>query len=152
MIRGTTAQFKFRMPYSIKDISVIKITFWQENYDGPSKIRPLPIIKSKSQCVQNIFNNEILVCLDSEETLRFKDDRKAYVQLQGKTVSGSKFGSKKGLITVYPVYDDSILDDNITPTPTPEDNGLIILDGNAIKQDAEALFVFEGPDITNGGD
>ena len=147
MIRGTTAQFKFKMPYSIKDVSALKSTFWQENYNGPSKSRVLPIIKTMNQCILNIFNNEILVSLDTEETSRFKDDRKAYVQLRGKTVNGSTFGSKRGLVPVYP-GDDSILDDNITPTPTPEDSGLIILDGNAVNHDTDnGILVFDGPDI-----
>ena len=148
MIRGATAQFKFKIPYNTQDINVVKITFWQENYNGPNITRPLPIIKSIGQCVRDAFNNEILVSLDKEETLRFKDDRKAYVQFQAKTVSGNTFASKKELITVYPVYDDSILDDNIMPTPTPEDNGLIILDGSEVKQTTEGIYIFDSPAIT----
>lgn len=132
MIRGTSAQFKFKIPYNINNISVVKIVFWQDNYYGPSESRPLPIIKSINQCIRDNVKNEILVSLDTEETLRFKDDRKAYVQLQAKTISGSTFGGKKELITVYPICDNSILDDVVMPTPTPGSD-LIILDGLAIN-------------------
>ena len=132
MIRGTTAQFKFKLPYNVSDVATVKITFWQENYSGPDLTRPLPIVKVLSQCSGSNAPNELLVLLNKEETLRFLDDRKAYVQLQGKTRDGFAFGSKQTPITVYPVYDDSILDDNILPTPTPDDGDLVILDGGTI--------------------
>ena len=132
MIRGTTAQFKFKLPYDISELSVVKIIFWQENYSGPDKSRPLPILKVLSQCSQGNSTKELLVSLNKEETLRFADDRKAYVQLQAKPKEGSGFASKKTMITVYPVYDDSVLDDDIIPTPIPDSDGLVILDGSTI--------------------
>lgn len=134
MIRGTTAQFKFQLPYNISDLDVVKITFWQNNYYGPDTTRPLPIVKVLSQCSETNVPNELLVFLNKEETLRFLDDRKAYVQIQGKTKEGSAFASKQEMITVYPVYDDSILDDDIIPSPSPGpgDDGYIVLDGSVI--------------------
>ena len=85
-----------------------------------------------SQCSQGNSTKELLVSLNKEETLRFADDRKAYVQLQAKPKEGSGFASKKTMITVYPVYDDSVLDDDIIPTPIPDSDGLVILDGSTI--------------------
>ena len=132
MIRGTTAQFKFRLPYNLSDISIIKITFWQEGYGGPDSTRPLPIVKILDQCTRSDLPNEIIATLNKEETLRFVDDRKAYVQVQGKTIDKVAFASKQVLVSVYPVYDDSILDEEIVPTPGPDINGIIYLDGGII--------------------
>ena len=131
MVRGTTAQFKFKLPYNVSDISVVCITFWQEHYNGPDATRPLPIIKVLSQCSFTNNSNELMVSLNKEETLRFTEDRKAYVQLRAKTVEGTAFATKKTMITVYPVYDDSILDDNIVPTPSL-DGKHIILNGSSV--------------------
>ena len=132
MVRGTTAQFKFILPYNVSDISVIKIVFWQKEYGGPDPSRPLPIVKVLEQCVQTNLPNEITVTLNKEETLRFSDDRKAYVQLQGKTIDRVAFASKQTIVPVYPVYDDSVLDDDIDPTPTPDVDGIIYLDGGRV--------------------
>ena len=131
MIRGTTAQFKFQLPYKVSEVDVVKITFWQNNYYGPTESRPLPIVKVLSQCSE-VGTNELLVFLNKEETLRFSDDRKAYVQMQGKTKEGIAFASRQQSITVYPVYDDSVLDDEVIPTPGPNDDDFIVLDGSII--------------------
>lgn len=131
MIRGTTAQFKFELPYNVSELTLVKITFWQPGNPGPSESRPLPIIKVLEQCITTDRPDELLVFLNKEETLRFSEERKAYVQIQGKVVDGSTFASKKEMITVYPIYDDSILGDEILPTPTPD--GLIFLTGSVIK-------------------
>ena len=132
MIRGTTAQFKFKLPYNVSEIGLIKITFWQENYNGPDATRPLPIVKTLKQCNYCDSPNEVTVKLNKEETLRFSDERKAYVQIQGKTIDRVAFAGKKSEIMVYPIYDDSILDDEIVPTPTPLPDDVVILDGSTI--------------------
>lgn len=136
MIRGTTAQFKFKLPYNVWEVSMVKITFWQEDYKGPHYTRPLPIVKTLNQCAQTSSPNELVVKLNKEETLRFTDKRKASVQLQGKTLDRIAFASKPELITVYPAYDDSVLDDEILPTPpidpAPGEDEIIILDGEPI--------------------
>lgn len=128
MVRGTTWQFNFTMPYNINQIATIEIKFWQDNYDGPSETRPLPIIKKLSQCSTGNKQNILSVFLNKEETMRFTEDRKAYVQYLGMTTEGSDFGCKKKSITVHPVKDDSIFDDILIPTP-PSDDDIIILDG-----------------------
>lgn len=129
MIRGANAKFKFQLPYNYNELEKVKITFWQENYYGPSSDRPLPIVKILQQCSQSDVPNELCVTLNQEETLRFVDDRKAYVQLRASTLDGIPIVSQQNLVTVYPVHDDSILDD-IVPTPTYD--GWIYLDGSTI--------------------
>jgi len=130
MIRGANAEFRFKMPYDFSELAIVKITFWQDNNNGPSNDRPLPILKVKEQCRQGSQSNELSITLSQEETLRFTEKRKAKVQLRAVTATGTPFASREQLITVYPVYDDSILDDVILPTPTYD--GLIILDGQNI--------------------
>lgn len=137
MIRGTNAQFKFKLPYKYYELSMVQITFWQSNNNGPSIDRPLPIVKILEQCSPSNIANELWVTLNQEETLRFEDDRKAYVQLRGTTVDGIPFASKQQTVTVYPIYDDSILDDvtptpTPTPTPNPDSDNWIMLDGSSI--------------------
>lgn len=131
MIRGTTAQFKFNVPYNYEDITWITITFWQPGNNGPTNNRPLPIVKSKNDCKTSSNPNEVCVELTSEETLRFSDKMKAYVQLRAQA-SGNTFASKQEMITVYPIYgdDDSNLGD--PDLPAADEDGWIILDGYPI--------------------
>ena len=130
MIRGTNQEFRFKLPYEYDSISKLRVMFWQDNYNGPTKYRPLPIIKVKAQCQVCDNPKQCSVTLNQEETLRFTDKRKAKVQLRGISSSGVPFATKEMVINVYPVSDDSILDGDIEPTPTYED--LIFLDGQAI--------------------
>lgn len=132
MVRGTTAQFKFILPYDYSDISSVKITFWQPGNNGINETRPLPIIKVLNQCSRTNIPNELLVTLTEEETLRFTDKRKAYVQLKGQSSEGNVFASKQKIITVYPICDDSILDNPDDILPTPSEDGWVILDGTTI--------------------
>ena len=135
MIRGTTAQFKFKLPYKFSDIKVVKVVFWQPSNSGISKDRPLPIVKVLEQCSQGESLNELTISLSQEETLRFSDKKKAYVQLRAESNDGYIFASKQEPLTVYPIYDDTILGDIITPTP--DDQGCIILDGEDIIDDVK---------------
>jgi hypothetical protein len=130
MIRGTNAQYTFNLPYNFADVKIVEITFWQKENDGPSSDRPLPIIKVLKQCSPTDKPKQLSVTLNQEETLRFSDKRKAYVQCRGETLSGIPFASLEKLITVYPVYDDSILGEEILPTPTSD--GWVYLDGSTI--------------------
>lgn len=132
MIRGTNAEFRWKLPYDFSELALVKIIFWQDNYAGPSQSRPLPIVKVRQQCHQGETPKELSVTLNQEETLRFTEKRKAKVQLRATTTAGTPFASKEQLIMVYPVKDDSILDDTILPTPGIDD--LIILDGQNIIQ------------------
>lgn len=130
MVRGTTAQFKFKLPYDYSALSVVKIMFWQPGNSGPSLSRPLPITKILDQCSQGENPNELTIVLTEEETLRFSDKIKAYVQLKAKSIDGNAFASKQELIAIYPVRDDAPLEDEIIPTP--DYDGWVILDGQTI--------------------
>ena len=130
MIRGTNAEYRFNLPYNFSDLDIVKITFWQDGNNGPASDRPLPIVKILEQCCQGGTERQLSVTLNQEETLRFTDTRKAKVQLRASTKAGIPIASKEQLITVYPVKDDSILDDAILPTPTPD--GWIYLDGEDV--------------------
>ena len=113
MIKGSTQQFRFVLPRPLEDVSVVWIVFWQERYDGPAIDRKLPIIKSKEHCSPTNTPNEFTVILNQEETLRFTEDRMAYVQARAVTVDGLSYASKKREVVVYPVYGNNILNDSI---------------------------------------
>lgn len=131
MVRGTNAQFKFKLPYPYSDLGIVKIVFWQPGNSGPNASRPLPIVKILNQCTQGDDPCELSVTLNQEETLRFSDKTKAYVQLRASSKDGNAFASRQEQLTVYPLYDDSILGEDLLPTPS--DDGWIILDGNTIN-------------------
>ena len=130
MVRGTTAYFKFIMPYNYSQLASAKVVFWQNHNNGPSVSRPLPITKTLAQCQPTSKENELAVSLTPEETLRFSDKRKAYVQLRALTIDGIPVASMKRQLTVYPIYDDSILGEEILPTPGYD--GWVLLDGSTV--------------------
>jgi hypothetical protein len=132
MIRGTNQEFRFKLSCKFDELATVRVVFWQDNNNGPASYRPLPIVKVKAQCSSCNNGNGCSVVLNQEETLRFSDKRKAKAQLRGLTYDGRPISTFEQLIDVYPVKDDSILDDDILPTPTYDD--LIILDGQDIIQ------------------
>ena len=127
MIRGTTAQFKFKLPYSYDELSSITIRFWQPGNSNDS----LPILKYKSNCEERVAN-EIYVSLRPSETALFSDKYKAKMQLRAQPYIGAPFGSKEVLVTVYPMPDDIIIDDPTIDPDIPTEDGWIILDGQEI--------------------
>lgn len=131
MIRGTTAQFRFEIPYDFDTLESASVTFWQEGNGGPALDRPLPITKTKENGdLIYLTNNKriVIASLTREETLRFITERKAKTQLVAQTRSGIDFASKEKYITVYPIVDDSVDDEPILP---PDDD-LVVLDGGLI--------------------
>ena len=124
MIRGTTAQFKFKLPCPKSELTSITIKFWQSN----NPHNRLPIMKSLNNCGGSDELPELSVSLSAEETARFSDKYKAKIQLRG-AYNGHIFGSKTILRTVYPMPDDIIGND---PTFPAEDDEWIILDGQEI--------------------
>lgn len=114
MVRGTTVYFKFILPCKYSELASARIVFWQDHYFGPAQNRRLPIIKSLAHCLDTENSNELAVVLMPEETARFTEKRKAYVQLSGTTVEGSRFSHKKIIFEVDPAYDDSIFDPMLT--------------------------------------
>lgn len=137
MVRGTTAQFKFSLPYNYEELKIAQVAFWQPGNSGTIDA-PLPIKKILTEddikeCCNPDRPKELPITLSQSETLRFSDKMKARVQLSAKTLEGTRFASKQELITVYPLYDDSILGDDVDPTPDDADgDGWIILDGETI--------------------
>ena len=128
MIRGTTAQFKFKLPYSKDELEWITIKFWQPG--NPNE--DLPITKTKTMCSSTENQNEIYVSLSASETAKFLDKYKARVQLRAQPAFGASFGSKQQLVTVYPMLDDIIEDDTPTEPIPPTEDGWIIFDGGTI--------------------
>lgn len=124
MIRGTTAQYKFKLPYSYSQLTDITIKFWQ---DGNTDAL-LPIIKSKTDCTERV-SKELYVSLRPYETASFSDKYKAKMQLRATASDGSQFGCKEQLITVYPMPDDIIVD---YPEDIPSHERFIVLDGGEI--------------------
>lgn len=127
MIRGTIAQFKFKLPYAKNELEWATIQFWQPN--NPNAL--LPITKKLHHCDTSVNPMELCVSLTAEETMRFSEKYKAKVQLRAQhEPSGTVFGSRQQLITVYPMNDD-ILDEDV-PMPSPNEDGFVVLDGGAI--------------------
>lgn len=130
MIRGTAAQFKFKLPCIEGELEWATIRFWQ-NGTLDALGNPLSITKSKDHCSFPENPYELCVTLSPNETARFSDKTKAMVQLRAKPIGGNVFGTQERLITVYPMNDDLIMDDDDV-LPESNDNGLIILDGSRI--------------------
>lgn len=130
MIRGTTAQFKFKLPYTKAELLWATMKFWQPGNSGTTDA-PLPITKRLEHCDSPDDSMELCVSLTAEETSRFSDKYKARVQLRAQhSGSGTVFGSRPQLITVYPMLDEIIEED---PTmPVANDEGFVVLDGETI--------------------
>lgn len=127
MIRGTTAQFKFKIPCEYNDLEWVAIKFWQDGNPGTDGAL-LPIIKREGQCLVSA-PGELCVSLTAHETMRFSDKSKAKVQLTARMWDGTQFASHEQLLTIYP-------NDIITPPdidlPDITDDGWSILDGGPI--------------------
>lgn len=124
MIRGTTTQFKFTLPYTKEEIEFVTIKFWQKNNHALT-----PITRGLADCANPLDSKELSVSLTAEETLRFSEKYKGRVQLRGMCKNtGTVFASKQQLFTVYPLSDD--LSGDITVPPN--DEGWVILDGDVI--------------------
>ena len=129
MIRGTTAQFRFKTPYPPTELEWITIKFWQPG----NKHELLPIIRTKTNCSSTDNENELCVSLDATETKRFSDKYKAKVQLRAHHVgTGTTFGSRTQSINVYSMDDDIINNDAVTPSPVTNSEGWVIFDGDSI--------------------
>lgn len=138
MIRGTTAPFKFTVPYEWSEICAIEATFTQKKDDGSI----LSLIKQyDTRWVDNINpggftpdeNNSkiIYVVLDPGETLQFSDKRKGHVQIKVYSPNKGIVANKSQRFTVYPINNDDILED--IGKPIPEQDGIRILDAGEIS-------------------
>ena len=127
MIRGTTAQFKFKLPYPKSELTWATIKFWQPG----NMNQGLPITKQLVHCDSPDDSTELCISLIADETIRFSEKRKAKVQLRAQhTTSGTVFGSRPQLFTVYPMHDEIIEEDPTLPAENEE--GWIVLDGEIV--------------------
>ena len=130
MIRGTTAQFKFKLPYSYCELEWITIKFWQPG--NPSE--RLPITKTKTNCSTTDDPTELCVSLSATETAIFSDKYKGKVQLRAQPFANGSFGSTQQTFTVYPMH-DGIIDEDIPEepdTPPVAREEWIVLDGGTV--------------------
>lgn len=130
MIRGTTAQFEFKIPCDkLDDLEWVAIKFWQDGNPGTDEA-PLPIIKIKSQC--SMEEGILCVSLSAHETMRFSDDNKAKVQLTARKWGGTQFASHEKSITVY---SNNIITPPDIELPEETEDGWTRFDGGPIGGD-----------------
>jgi hypothetical protein len=112
VIRGTSQQFKFSIPYNYEDLTDVRIAFWQEDNHGTEDYT-LPIIKTKNDCTSNPFGTILYVTLNSKESLAFATDRKAFVQMRATTIDGFTFGCRKKSFTVHTINEELLPDEEV---------------------------------------
>lgn len=137
MVRGTTAAFKFNLPYELQYIAEARVVFWQEGYKGTLS-NSLPIRKTypgDSGFKVDPTSKELVVVLTEADTRAFTDKLKARVQMKAVYVlpdeTKGTFASRPQLFTVYPI-DDEIMDGVIGEDTTVAQGGYIILDGQEL--------------------
>ena len=129
MIRGTTAQFKFKLPYPKGELLWATIKFWQPNNLDLSSA----ITKKLIHCDGPDDAPELYVSLTTEETMRFSEKYKGKVQLRAQHAdSGAVFGNRPKLFSVYPMNDEILDEDPALPAVNEE--GWVILDGKPISE------------------
>lgn len=143
MVRGTTAPFIFKLPYSKNDIELAEVNFWQPgNTKGLNRDYPLPITKvyrmataDDGALVTNYPWNwtddyTLMITLGQQETLTFSDRYKAFTQIRIRTTSGTVAANTKQSITVYPSPWDNTLGNDVV---LPETDEWVILDGQTVS-------------------
>lgn len=147
MVRGTTAQFEFKLPYSKNDIELAEVDFRQPgNEKGLNQDYPLPITKvyrmtkaDDGALVTNYpwnwaDNYTLMITLGQQETLTFCDRYKAFTQIRIRTTSGTVLANARQNITVYPSpWDDPLGID----LPTADDEW-VVLDGQTVSEAGDA--------------
>jgi hypothetical protein len=144
MIRGTTAQFKFKLPYPKDELEWITIMFWQPNNPNLQ-----PIYKNKTCCSSTDNPNEICVSLSADETALFSDKYKAKVQLRARLLLGEPFGCRERMITVYPMNDSILGNSDPTIAITPTEQGWFILDSGDINDATAERIVLDAHSIAS---
>lgn len=130
MIKGTTAQFKLKLPCTKADLLWATMTVGQTGNSGTTSA-PLPIIKRKSDCTGDDTSKELYFSLTALETARFSEKLKAYVQFRAQNNEGTVFGNRTMYVTVYPMS-DAILDEDDPIIPEPGGEELTVLDAGEI--------------------
>lgn len=130
MIKGTTAQFNFKLPCTKAELLWATMTVGQRGNSGTTSA-PLPIIKRKSDCSQPDTSNKLCFSLNALETMRFSEKMKAYVEFRAQRNDGTVFGNRTKYVSVYPMSND-ILDQDTPVIPEPNSEELIVLDAGTI--------------------
>lgn len=130
MIKGTTAQFNFKLPCTKAELLWATMTVGQRGNSGTTSA-PLPIIKRKSDCSQPDISNKLCFSLNALETMRFSEKMKAYVEFRAQRNDGTVFGNRTKYVSVYPMSND-ILDQDTPVIPEPNSEELIVLDAGTI--------------------
>jgi len=109
MIRGTTAQFKFKLPKKFNEIHFIEVTFGQDGNDN----LPLVLRYNAQSGINygiapednNTNSNIIVVSLEPGQSKLFSDERKGWVQMEAYCTSENLLvASHKELFYVYPMH------------------------------------------------
>lgn len=140
MIRGTSEQFQFKIPYKYEDVQFVEIVFWQDDVIGTVD-SPFPIKKYLSACDDTSGTNILSLTLQPNETARFTDKKKAFIYLTGRTLEGSVFSNRKYTITVYPMYGSELFEPS---NPPGTDDGWRIVDGGHIVEDYNGTMILDG--------
>lgn len=135
MIRGTTAPFKFALSRPFEEVSIMEVQFWQKHH------MQTPIVKRYDMESTPTRNDgfaavspaakEVQTNLNPEETLRFSDKEKGYVQIQAYYGSdGFSEGSLPQKFTVYPTYSN---DPIVIPPAEPVDDYIYVFDAGELS-------------------
>ena len=128
MIRWTTAQFKFKLPYTKSELAWATIKFWQNTNSSL-----LPVYKRLEHCESPSGSEFLYVSLTPEETARFSDKYKAWVQIRAQhAASGLIYGSRPKMITVYPMQNGG--DDEPVLPPVIDEEWIVFDGGNVISE------------------
>ena len=126
MIRGTTAQFKFEIPYAKSELYWATMSFWQPGNNNLSTI-----IKNLSHCEGSDDSHELYVSLTVPETLQFSEKYKGKVQFRAQCIDGTVFGSRPKLFTVYPMQDEVVEE---YPELPAVQNHWVVFDGGKVSE------------------
>lgn len=143
MIRGTTAPFKFKLPYTWDKVCAARATFKQIQDNGET----LTIVKTyDTRRIEHPNpggftpdpndNSIVYVVLNSNETLQFSDKRKANVQFKSYCEDNGVIASKLQKFTVYPIEDSETFEE-LPNTPSVYD-GIFVLDAGEILAGGES--------------
>ena len=138
MIRGTTAQFTFKLPQDLEidDISLIEVRAWQNGYTGvPAGSLPIRREYTNNNWTSVPVGNDhtLVVELSPSDTSRFTDKLKGYIQCRVDIVGGAAYGTYQQKFTVYPMHEGMV--GGSTGENSEVIEGWIILDGKKIIQD-----------------
>lgn len=99
MIRGTTPTHTFDLPVNKDIVKDIRITYVQND----------EIIIEKKLRDVTLYEGKVETTLSQADTLKFKAQRSAFVQLRVLTTKGQVFASNSEAIAVHETFNEEIL-------------------------------------------